>query len=194
VKLLAALMLVLVPFTVPAFAQAPGEPPSTTTPEPKASISLADATAPPNWELRIPVSLKLAAGTEVGRVTARIVYRPEVLKFESIQRSDTLGKAGLDVKVEPLKDSAEPGTASLRLEVPAASGGVKVPAAVLGILVFRVMDEAKEGTTPITVMDVRAWAPGGGSAPVVEAGPGPVATVTIAPGGLPIFACFFYMH
>jgi hypothetical protein len=195
-KLRLVRLLVLTPFVTPPTlaAQASSEQPSSTSRQPPATVVVGDATAPPNWEVRVPVSLKVDSGIEVGRLTLRIVYRPDVLQFLRVERPQPLEEAGFDVKAETLKDSDPQGTASLRLTAdPTADPPRALPVGPVANLVFKVANDAEPGTSPVGARDVSAWQPAPATA-AVEAGAGAEATVTIAPEGLPIFACFFYMH
>jgi len=163
-------------------------------PEGKATVVLGSATAPPEWEVRVPISLTLGEGTQVGRFTIRIAYPAQVLRYIKVERSEPLEKAGLDVKAEPVKGAAGADTAHLQIEIVASAKESKpIPSGVIANVVFNVTDKAEPRSWPITVDEVKAWAPSPSSAELKSADGRP-GTLTVAPPGLPIFACFFYMH
>ncbi len=160
---------------------------------PKATLTIDNAMAPPAWELRVPVTLAVPAVLDVGRLRARITYPTDMIEFEKVQATNTLKEAGFDLKVEGIKPTGK--TAAVQIETIAAfKKGQKLPNGVIAILVFKVGNDAKEGDQfSVAAEDVHAWGRTANS-PEVKAGSAGPSTVTVAPAGLPIFNCFFYMH
>lgn len=156
------------------------------------TVTVGDTTAPPEWELSVPVSVEVAEGAQVGRLSMRLVYPATPLRYVSVRATDTLKAAGFDIKAAAPKIEGD--TASVALEVqPAGSEPAVVPSGRVAILVFNISVDAEEKSWPMAAEDVQAWAPGPNAAPV-KAASGDPATFTVASPGLPIFACFFYMH
>ena len=90
--------------------------------EPQVTVSIRDTAAPPNWELSVPVSVTLADGTEVGRLSMRLPYPAKVLRFESVKGTDTLKKAGFAVTGSAPTTTLETGAVSLEFR-PADGAG-----------------------------------------------------------------------
>jgi hypothetical protein len=157
------------------------------------TISLADVIAPPEWEMRVGVSMATAEGAEVGRVTMRVGYPAAVLQFLRAESSEELKGAGVELRGQTVNGPAGAETAWVQVEAPAATPRKALPSGRLGTLLFKVAETAEPRDWPLTVADVHAW---GVSPPPAElkAAAAPAAKMTVAPPGLPIFACFFYMH
>lgn len=175
---------------LPLAAQEPVTPGQTA--EPQVTVSLRDTAAPPNWELSVPVSVTLAAGAEVGRLSMRLPYPAKVLRFENVKGTDTLKKAGFEVTGSaPAK--LETGAVSLEFRPAADASSKSLPSGTIAIVVFKVQVDAETKDWPMSAEDVRAWSPGTNAAEL-KAASGPAAKFTVSPAGLPIFGCFFYMH
>ncbi len=160
---------------------------------PKATVSISDTTAPPEWELRVPVSLTMAQGTDGGRLTMRVTYPAKMLTYVKAQATDTLKTAGFDVKAEAAKPEGEAGSIAIEL-MPAGSQAKKLPSGVVAILVFKVDSDAEEGKQgSLAAEDVKAWGPRPAS-PELKAASDRTAMFIVAPPGLPIYNCFLYMH
>ena len=154
------------------------------------TVVLADTTAPPNWEMRVRLSANVEPGTQVGRLTLTLGF-PKLFSYLRVEPGDPLKPDIAEVKVEPVKAAGD--ASSVQLEVLPIKGANSIPSGALANLVFKIADEAEPGSAEITASDVKAWGPAPAAAAVVAAA-GPAARITIAPGGLPIFNCFFYMH
>ncbi len=165
------------------------EPPA----EPKATLSIQNAMAPPEWELRVPVTLTVPDVLQIGRLKTRITYPTNMIDFQKVQATNTLKEAGYDLKVDIAKPTGTAG--SVQVETVAAfQKGKRLPSGIIAILVFKVANDAKEGDSfALTAEDVHAWGLKAGSGEVKVVAE-VAATVTVSPAGLPIFNCFFYMH
>lgn len=173
-----------------ATAQQTAQPAAPT--DAKVTVSLDDTTAPPDWELSVPVSVQVAEGTEVGRLSVRISYPTAAVSYLGVKATETLTKAGLAMKASDPTTKGE--TASVELEfAPAEKKPAALPSGRIAIVTFKVAHDAEEKGWPMTAEDVRAWSTAPGAAALQAAAKGP-ATLTVASAGLPIFACFFYMH
>lgn len=180
----------VVVLTASMAAQQAAPPP--VSPDVKATVSIGDTAAPPNWELSVPVSVKVAEGTDVGRLSMRLVYPAKPLRYLKVKATETLKRAGFDVKAAAPKVSGD--TASVALEIqPADKGPAVLPSGTVAILVFKVLVDAEEKSWSMTAKDVKAWSPGPTAVAVNAAAAGPGIFV-VSPAGLPIFGCFFYMH
>jgi hypothetical protein len=190
VRALSAYALVLAS-VVPAAAQEATA--SASQPAAQVTLSLADVIAPPEWEMRVGLTMATAEGTQVGRVRMRVGYPSKVLQFVRVESSEELKGAGLELRAEPAKGTAAAETSWLDVEVPASAPPKALTAGRLGTLLFKVAGNAEARDWPLTIEDVHAW---GVSSPSAElkAAAAPAAKMTVAPPGLPIFACFFYMH
>lgn len=175
--------------------------------QPRVTVMVNDATAPPDWEARLPLSLVLAEGTSTGHVTLKMTYPATILRFERIERAEGLERTAIELKATAEPAAKDADVASVSVEVGAGKGTKAIPSGVLGNAVFKVIytepdplevgaeeaaKQAQQDKFPITIDSVQAWTTSAPFTPVPAAGR--VATFTIAPGGLPIFACFFYMH
>lgn len=167
--------------------------PPAATQDAKVTVLIADTTAPSEWELRVPVSVKLAEGAEVGRLSMRFVYPSKILTFVSANATETLKGAGFGVTAEAAKIEGDVASVALTLQ-PADKKLTVLPAGVVTIVVLKVAEDAEEMKSwSLTAEDVKAV----GRAPKaveLKAVAGQAGTLLIAPGGLPIFNCFFYMH
>ena len=158
------------------------------------TVIVADTAAPQEWEVSVPVAVKLEDGTQLGRLSIKLVYSSKVLKYASVKSTETLKGAGFEVAAgTPVVNET---TGELPLEfkpTPGATSPKGIPSARIAIVVFKVVKDAEEKTWPMTTKDVQAWAFGAGGAAVKTAS-GPPAKFVVSPAGLPIFGCFFYMH
>ena len=155
-------------------------------------ITVADTAAPQEWEVSVPIAAKLATGTQVGRLSLKLVYSSKVLKYDKVKSTDTLKGAGFEVTANTPVIAGETGTLPLEFKAtPAAAGAKGIPTARIAIVVFKVVKDAEEKTWPMTTKDVEAWAFGNDASPV-KAASGPPAKFVVSPAGLPIFGCFFY--
>lgn len=192
VQVFSACALVLLTATSVA-AQEPVPPPSGTKDEDaKVTVSIRDTAAPPEWELSIPVSIKVAENAEVGRLSMRLVYPVKALRYTSVRATEALKDAGFAVRASPPKITGD--TAALALEIRAdGQKQTRLPSGTVAIVVFRVAKNAPEKSWPITARDVEAWGvlPGSPRLTAAAAGAG---KFTVTPPGLPILSCFFYMH
>lgn len=84
--------------------------------EARVTVAIGNTAAPPDWELSVPVSLTLADGAEVGRLSMRLVYPANALRYVSLKGTETLKKAGFEVTT-----SARPGKSD---EKPSTAGGM----------------------------------------------------------------------
>jgi hypothetical protein len=158
------------------------------------TVIVADTAAPQEWEVSVPVALKLADGTQVGRLSMKLVYSSKVLKYASVKSTETLKGAGFEVSAGTPEVNETTGELPLEFKLtPGATSPKGIPSARIAIVVFKVVKDAEEKTWPMSTKDVQAWAFGAGGAPVKTAS-GPPAKFVVAPAGLPIFGCFFYMH
>lgn len=173
----------------------PGQEPVTPTQaaEPQVTVTIRDTAAPPNWELSVPVTVTLAAGAEVGRLSLRLPYPTKALRYESVKGTDTLKKAGFDVTGSAPATKLETGAVSLEFRPAVGTESKGLPSGTVAIVVFKVQVDAETKDWPMKVEDVRAWGPGT-TAAELKAAAGPDAKFTVSPAGLPIFGCFFYMH
>ena len=175
----------------PAAAQEP-KPTDPATQAP-VTVIVADTAAPQEWEVSVPVAVKLDDETRIGRLTMKLVYSSKVLKFASVKSTETLKGAGFEVTAGTPVVNAETGELPLEFKLtPGATSPKGIPSARIAIVVFKVVKDAEEKTWPMSTKDVQSWAFEGG-APVKTAS-GPAAKFVVAPAGLPIFGCFFYMH
>lgn len=158
----------------------------------KVTVAISDTTAPPDWELSVPVSVEVVEGSEVGRLSVRVVYPAAPLAYVGVKPTETLTKAGFGVKASAPAVTGENRSLTLEFE-PAEKKPARLTSGRIAILMFKVAHDAEEKGWPMTAENVQAWGPGPSSPKLVAAAAGP-ATFTVASAGLPIFACFFYMH
>lgn len=198
--------LAAVLFATPVFAQ--DKPAETKEPgSPQVTISVVDTAAPPEWELSIPLDATIAKDIDAGRVTLRLVYPAKPLKFMRIKPTETLTNAGFQVKAAPAASQpapppppadpkSKPADEMAALEItlePAGADARRLPAGRLAIAVFKVATNADEKSFDVTVEAVTARSMGPQAATLAAAA-GKPAIFVVTPPGLPIFACFFYMH
>lgn len=167
-------------------------PTPATTQDAKVTVSIRDTAAPPEWELSIPVSIKVAADAEVGRLSMRLIYPVKALKYTSVRATEALKDAGFNVTASAPKITGD--SAALALDIRAAGQKqTALPSGTVAIVVFRVTKNAPEKSWPITVRDVEARGvlPDSPRLTAAAANPG---KFTVTPPGLPILSCFFYMH
>lgn len=173
-------------------------PPQEAKPSPPAAeapvtVTIADTAAPQEWEVSVPVAVKLTDGTQVGRLSMKLVYSSKVLRYSSVKSTDTLKGAGFEVTAGTPAITGETGALPLEFKPTAAAAAAKgIPTARIAIVVFKVVKDAEEKSWPMTTKDVQAWTFGDTSP--VKAASGPPAKFVVSPAGLPIFGCFFYMH
>ncbi|MBA2306348.1 MAG: hypothetical protein H0W08_27470 [Acidobacteria bacterium] len=168
-------------------------PPSTLSQDAKVTVTIGNTAAPPEWELSVPVSLKVTADAEVGRVSLRLLYPTKALRYTSVRASETLKKANFDVKGGTPKIANENGEIMLTIQPAAGQKPDRLPSGTVAIVVFRVTKDAPEKSWPMTAESVEAW----GTLPEaasVSAAAGPAGKFIVTPPGLPILSCFFYMH
>ena len=158
----------------------------------KATVSIGDTAAPPNWELSVPVMVKMAEGAEVGRLTMRLAYPAKPLRYIRVKPTETLLRAGFDVKAAAPKVTGDTGSVELEFK-PADKESTLLPSGTVAILVFKVGVDAEEKSASMTANDLKAWGPGPTAPAVTAVAKGP-AVFVVSPAGLPIFGCFFYMH
>lgn len=173
----------------------------------RVTVVVNDATAPPDWETRLPLSLVLADGTDTGRITMKLGYPAKILRFERIERAEGLEKTGIEIKATATPPAKDADTGTVTVEIGTGKGATSIPSGVLGNAVFKVIytepdplavgaeeaaKAAQQDKFPVTAESVQAFGIAAPFAPLSATGR--AATFTIAPGGLPIFACFFYMH
>ena len=166
--------------------------PSQTAAEAPVTVTIADTAAPQEWEVSVPVAVKLTDGTQVGRLSMKLVYPAKVLRYASVKSTDTLKGAGFDVTAGTPVITGDTGALPLEFKPTAAAAAKGIPAARIAIVTFKVVKDAEEKSWPMTTKDVQAWAFGDTSP--VKAASGPAAKFVVSPAGLPIFGCFFYMH
>lgn len=172
------------------------------------TVAIGDTAAPPDWELSVPVALTVAEGAEVGRLSMRLGYPANALRYVSVNGTETLKTAGFEVttsatasksKISPSASAGkktkkeETGEIALEFRPAADSGGKSLPSGRVAIVVFKVLVDAEAKSWPMTAKDVQAWRTAAGAAEVKTAA-APAAKFTVSPAGLPIFGCFFYMH
>ena len=168
--------------------------PSQTAAEAPVTVTIADTAAPQEWEVSVPVAVKLTEGTHVGRLSMKLVYPAKVLRYASVKSTDSLKGAGFEVTAGAPVVTGETGALPLEFKPTAAAAAAKgIPPARVAIVVFKVVKDAEEKSWPMTTKDVQAWALGSAATPVIAAS-GPAAKFVVSPAGLPIFGCFFYMH
>lgn len=164
-------------------------PPS---PPPPVTVSIADTAAPPEWELRVPLSVKVEDGVTVGRMTFRVTFPAPPLEYTGLKVTDTLDYLGFGATAG--KPAVTGGIASIDLELkPVKAEWKPLRSGVATILIFKVAVDAEEKSFPIRAEDVKAWTPPP-AATAIKAGSEREAMFVVAPPGLPIFACYFYMH
>lgn len=186
----------------PVLAQEAAAP----TGDPAVTVSIGDTAAPPEWELSVPVTLAIAKGSNVGRLSMRLEYPARALRYVSVRGTDTLKTAGFEVRASPpattsdvkgsapaARDKEQTGELGLEFRPAAGSGEKTLPSARVAIVVFKVLVDAQAKSWPLTPKDVQAWGAGPAAAEVKTAA-APAAKFTVSPAGLPIFGCFFYMH
>lgn len=167
---------------------------SQTAAEAPVTVTIADTAAPQEWEVSVPVAVKLTDGTQIGRLSMKLVYPAKVLRYASVKSTDSLKGAGFEVKADAPVITGTTGTLPLAFEpTPAAAAAKGIPSVRIAIVVFKVVKDAEEKSWPMTTKDVQAWAFGNAATPV-SAASGPPAKFVVSPAGLPIFGCFFYMH
>lgn len=194
------------------------------TSDARVTVAIGNTAAPPDWELSVPVSLTLADGAEVGRLSMRLVYPANALRYISLKGTETLKKAGFDVTTSATASKTDdkpptPGSTSKTAHAGAPDKKDKddkdeKEEPVEMSLEFRPVAGAAGKTLPsgrvaIVVFKVlvdaqtKSWpmtakdvqAWGvGASAAELTAAAAPAAKFTVSPPGLPIFGCFFYMH
>ena len=125
------LMLAASPVAAQSAAQAKA------TSDARVTVAIGTTAAPPDWELSVPVSLTLADGAQVGRLSMRLVYPANALHYVSLKGTETLQKAGFEVTT-----SAKPSKAD---EKPAAPGSTSKtpPHAAAGKTAGKTADEDK---------------------------------------------------
>lgn len=172
---------------------------------PQVTISVVDTAAPPDWELSIPVDAVIAKDVDAGRLSLRLVYPSKPLKFMRIKPTDTLTNAGFQVKAAPAASQPPPPPAdpkgkpadqmaALAITIePARADAKRLPSGRLAIAVFKVATNADEKSFDVKVEAVTARSMGPQAA-ALPAAAGKPAIFVVTPPGLPIFACFFYMH
>ena len=79
----------------PAAAQDPK--PADTAAQAPVTVIVADTAAPQEWEVSVPVAVKLEDGTQLGRLSMKLVYSSKVLKYASVKSTETLKGAGFEV-------------------------------------------------------------------------------------------------
>jgi hypothetical protein len=162
-----------------------------TNPDAKVTVSIRDTAAPPEWELSIPVSVKVAADAEVGRLSMRLVYPVKALKYTSVRATEALKDAGFNVTASAPKITGDRATLALDIRADGQKQ-TPLPSGTVAIVVFKVAKNAPEKSWPITARDVEAW----GALPDSPrlAASASAGKFTVTPPGLPILSCFFYMH
>jgi hypothetical protein len=181
----AALVLAASPVTA---QQAPAQK----TPDAAVTVSIGDTTAPPDWELSVPVAAELAAGAQVGRLSVTVTYPKAAVEYVGVRGTETLKNAGFDVKAGTPASKADIGSVALEF-APAQNKTGTLPPGRIAIIEFKIAHDAEEKAWEMAAGDVKAWGPAP-AAPVLKTAAAAPATLTVASGGLPIFACFFYMH
>jgi hypothetical protein len=161
-----------------------------TTGEPKVTVGLVDAIAPATWEIRVPVEVTVAPGTSVARVSFQVLYPAKILEYQRTEAAEMLQAAGIELKAQPPQTKSDP--ASVEIEIAANAKLKTLPSGRLGNVVFKIADAAEEGESAVKAAQVKAWGPTPSAA--LGAAAGPDGKLTVAPPGLPIFACFYYMH
>lgn len=172
---------------------------------PQVTVSVVDTAAPPDWELSIPVDTTIASDIDAGRLALRLIYPAKPLKFLRIRPTETLTNAGFAVKAAPApappaeapadpkgKPPDEMAALSITFEGSGAAAK-RLPSGRLAIAVFKVATNADEKSYDVKVEAVTAQGTGPKPAPLTTAA-GKPAIFVVTPPGLPIFACFFYMH
>ncbi|MBI4481438.1 MAG: hypothetical protein HY652_00975 [Acidobacteria bacterium] len=158
------------------------------------SVTVGDAMAPPEWEVRVSVSQTSAEGTEVGQLSVKISYPAKSLSYVRVEKADLLKDTGAEVSVEAPPAPADAEKATLRLEVTTSKEKPKaLPPGLLVYLVFKIAATTEPGPLTLTSEEVQV---GSLSSPAekVEVAAAKPATVTVVPAGLPAIGCFFYMH
>jgi hypothetical protein len=159
----------------------------------KVTITIEDTTAPPDWELSVPVSVQMAEGVKVGSLAFKMTFPAKAVKYTGVKATESLKSAGLDVKAGTPDVKEDVGTLALEVVRAEGNGPAELPSGRIAIVMFTVAHDAEEGTFAMAAEEVQARTGGAGSAAVAAAAAEP-ATFTVASAGLPIFACFFYMH
>jgi hypothetical protein len=67
---------------------------------PDVAVSIPDTAAPPEWELRIPVSVKPADQAGVARMRFKVIFPSPTLEYQSVDATEKLEEAGFLVKAE----------------------------------------------------------------------------------------------
>jgi hypothetical protein len=161
-------------------------------PDTAVTVSIGDTTAPPDWELAVPVEAELAEGAQVERLSVTVTYPTAAVEYVAVRGTETLKNAGFDVKAGTPAKKGE--TASIKLDfAPAEKKTGTLPSGRLAIIDFKIAHDAEEKAWSMAAEEVQAWGPAP-AAPALRTAAAKPATLTVVSGGLPIFACFFYMH
>lgn len=176
----------------PVAAQEPAAP-APAVQDAKVVVTIGDTAAPPEWELSVPVALKVSDDASVGRLSLRVVYPSKALTYASVRASETLKKAGFGVTGATPKVTGDNGEVAVTIQPAAGAKHEPLPSGTVAIVVFKVSKDAPEKTWPMSAAGVQAWGdlP---DAPKVAAAAGPAGKFMVTPPGLPILSCFFYMH
>lgn len=162
--------------------------------EPKVTVRASDSLAPQDWDIRVPITATVAEGTQVGRLMLRVVYPTKVLTFKELELAVALKDASFEATAEPVVPPPSDENSAMLIAISTPKGEPKaIPSDALLNVIFRTSNLVDPGTWPVTVEGVQAWSATSPPTAVI-ADAGPAATITVAPAGLPIFACFFYMH
>lgn len=158
----------------------------------KVTVTVGDAMAPPEWIVRVPVSLGLAEGAQIGQLTMELTYPSKVLSYVRFEPDEALKSAGAEVTVEaPQAPDEQRGMVVVKATA-SKDKGKPIPPGILLYLVFQVASGAEPG--PLTLETRKARVEGWSPDQKVSLSEVKPATLTVAPGGLPALGCFFYMH
>lgn len=176
-----ACALCLVAETAVTQTRAPAQP------QPRAGISIRDASAFPGGEFTLPIELNLgAAEADLFEVAFKVVV-PEATMFRSVERSYALEEAGGSAR----------GAAALEggqtvITVTLKAGQRPLPRDVVAYIVLGVKADAMLGDRRLRIADATVKDKTGAAVEPVQ-----VTSATLAvidPKSTSIAACFFYMH
>jgi len=172
-------------------------------------VSLGFAAAPPGRQVTIPLVLEGASGKKVGRVVSEVRFPATHLTFIRLEKAALLEEHAFEAigqVREPAPDvsalatgrdkaAQEQETKVLDIRVSSKDEGRPLRDGILAYLVFRIPPGTNPEKTPEIVLKHQAKIFAGltdTAAPLAVVSE--EAKLVVENPGLPVFACFFYMH
>ena len=164
--------------------------PKTTT-----RVALASTAGTPGTSVVVPVYFTPAEGVEVGSLQLDVSFVSVNLKFEKVERGPAAESGNLDLTAQVKSEKNEKGIESSKLTIltsfpePPKKG---IPTGLLAYLTFRIGGDVKASSISLTTSAEAK--PIGSDTILKQLRTFDTKVEILAPGTLPLTACFFFSH